>query len=58
MVQMSAKGEAEVAATFNPFPAVLDLSTSKAQILGSGAEQSRGGISLHSGNWIRLVQRE
>lgn len=47
--QMSAKGEAEVAVTFNPFPAVLDLSTSKAQILGSGAEQSRGSCILATG---------
>lgn len=42
---MSVKGEAEVAATFNPFPAVLDLSTSKAQILG--AEPSRAGAASH-----------
>lgn len=54
--QMSAKGEAEVVVTFNPFPAVLDLSTSKAQILRSRAEQSRA--ELHPGNWIHLVQRE
>lgn len=47
--QMSAKGEAEVAVTFNPFPAVLDLSTSKAQILGSGAEQSWGSCILATG---------
>lgn len=38
---MSMKGEAEVVVTFNPSPAVLDLSTSKTQILRSGAEQSR-----------------
>lgn len=39
--EMSAKGEAEVVVTFNPFPAVLDLSTSKTQILRSRAELSR-----------------
>lgn len=56
---MSVKGEAEVVVTFNPSPAVLDLSTSKAQILRSGAERSRAEQGqLHSGNWIRLVQRE
>lgn len=50
------KGELEVTAALNPFPAVLDLSTSKAEDPGNRAEQSRGGIPLHSGNWIRLVQ--
>lgn len=29
----SVKGEAEVAVTFTPFPSVLDLNTSKTQIL-------------------------
>lgn len=48
-VRMSAKGEAGVAVTFNPFPAVRDLSTSKAQILGIGVEPSRGSCVLATG---------
>lgn len=47
-VRMSAKGEAGVA-TFNPFPAVRDLSTSKAQILRIGVEPSRGSCVLATG---------
>ena len=41
---MSMKGEAKVAVTFNPFPAVPDLSTSNAQILR--AEQRAEAASL------------
>lgn len=48
-VRMSAKGEAGVAVTFNPFPAVRDLSTSKAQILRIGAALSRGSRVLATG---------
>lgn len=48
-VRVSAKGEAGVAVTFNPFPAVRDLSTSKAQILGIGAEPSRGSCVVATG---------
>lgn len=55
-VRVSVKGEAEVETSFNPFPSVLDLRTSKTQILRS--EQSECGIGLHCGDWIGLVQSE
>lgn len=46
---MSVKGEAEVVVNFNPSPTVLDLSTSKTQILRSRAEWSRGSCILATG---------